>query len=63
MPETSSHPTIEAKDVTIELGHEVILHDVNLKVFPGETIVFIGPSGGGKTVLLKTLAGLYQPKV
>lgn len=54
-------PVLEAKDVTIELSGEIILRDVNLKVFAGDTIVIIGPSGSGKTVLLKTLAGLYTP--
>lgn len=58
---SNQNPIIEVKDVTIELGGEVILHDINLNVYSGETIVFIGPSGSGKTVLLKTLAGLYEP--
>jgi phospholipid/cholesterol/gamma-HCH transport system ATP-binding protein len=52
---------LEVKDVTIELGGEVIFEKINLNVLPQETIVLIGPSGGGKTVLLKTLAGIYEP--
>ncbi|NUM59396.1 MAG: ATP-binding cassette domain-containing protein [Bdellovibrionaceae bacterium] len=52
---------IECKDVTIELGGEVILKDVNLSIYQGETVVLIGTSGGGKSVLLKTLAGLINP--
>ncbi|MFN8847583.1 MAG: ABC transporter ATP-binding protein [Bdellovibrionales bacterium] len=55
------NPIIELKSVTVELGEEVILKDVNLRVYPNETIVLIGPSGGGKTVLLKTMAGLFEP--
>lgn len=55
-------PVIELKNVTVELGEEVILKEINLQVFPMETIVLIGPSGGGKTVLLKTMAGLFEPK-
>jgi phospholipid/cholesterol/gamma-HCH transport system ATP-binding protein len=54
-------PVIELRSVTIELGGDVILKDVSLKVLPHETVVLIGPSGGGKTVLLKTMAGLYPP--
>ena len=54
-------PVIELKNVTIELSHEVILEKINLKVFHGETIVLVGPSGAGKTVLLKAMAGIYQP--
>lgn len=56
-----STPVIELKDVTIELGREVILHDVNLCINEGESIVIVGPSGSGKTVLLKSIAGLYEP--
>lgn len=52
---------ITAENVTIQLGGVVILKDINLKIEQGETVVFIGPSGGGKTVLLKTLAGIYPP--
>ena len=61
MNDSRLHPVIEAKDATIELGREVILQNINLNIYPGETVVFIGPSGGGKTVLLKTLTGLYAP--
>lgn len=53
-------PVIEVKDVSIELGGELILHDINLSITAGESIVFIGPSGSGKTVLLKAIAGLYK---
>lgn len=58
---SDQNPVIEANNVTVELGNEVILHDINLKIFSGDTVVIIGPSGSGKTVLLKTLAGLYTP--
>lgn len=59
-----SNPILELKDVTIafgSLGEDLILQDVNMRIFPGETAVLVGLSGGGKTVLLKTLAGLYRP--
>ncbi|PZR78118.1 MAG: ABC transporter ATP-binding protein, partial [Chthoniobacterales bacterium] len=38
-----------------------ILRGVNLDVAAGETLVIIGRSGGGKSVLLKNLIGLMQP--
>ena len=38
-----------------------ILRKVNLHVKPGEKVVLIGASGGGKSTLLKLLTGLYQP--
>ena len=55
------NPIIEVKNATVILGEEVILKDVNLTVNPGDTIVLIGQSGSGKTVLLKLLAGIYTP--
>ncbi len=59
--ESMSQTVIELENVTIELGGDTILKDVSMKVFEHETIVLIGPSGGGKTVLIKTMAGLYEP--
>lgn len=38
-----------------------VLHDVSLEVRPGEIFVIMGPSGSGKSVLLKHVAGLEQP--
>lgn len=52
---------IQLNDVTIELGDKVILKDVNIKVNDQETVVLIGPSGTGKSVLLKTIAGIILP--
>lgn len=55
-------PVLILRDVTVELSGETILKDVNMSVQHGEVIVLIGPSGGGKTVLLKTMAGIFTPK-
>ena len=38
------------------------LSDVTFQVERGETVAFVGPSGAGKTTLVKLLVGLYQPK-
>ncbi len=38
-----------------------VLHDVSLQVRPGEIFVIMGPSGSGKSVLLKHVAGLESP--
>ncbi len=35
--------------------------DVNLKINKGETVAFVGPSGAGKTTMVKLLLGLYEP--
>ena len=43
------------------LGHQQVLNDINLDISTGEIIVILGPSGTGKTVLLKHLIGLMLP--
>ena len=38
------------------------LFDISFRVERGETVAFVGPSGAGKTTLVKLLVGLYQPR-
>lgn len=40
---------------------ETVLHDVSLDVPTGKTLVLFGPSGAGKTVLLRLIAGVIDP--
>ncbi len=54
-------PTLELRDVEVSFGNEIILSRVNLVIRKNERVVVIGPSGQGKSVLLKTLAGLIRP--
>jgi phospholipid/cholesterol/gamma-HCH transport system ATP-binding protein len=44
-----------------EIGSQKILRGVDIEIGAGQTLVIIGRSGGGKSVLLKTLIGLMQP--
>ena len=53
--------SITIENLTVELGGKVIFENVNFDIKKNESIVLIGPSGGGKTVLLKALAGIYVP--
>ena len=41
---------------------EFHLSDIRLDVEPGEYFVVLGPTGAGKTVLLETIAGLFEPR-
>ncbi len=46
--------------VCLEFGGLEVLRDVNLEVRQGEFIAIIGPSGGGKSTLLRLVAGLLE---
>jgi phospholipid/cholesterol/gamma-HCH transport system ATP-binding protein len=49
------------QDVSIDFGDGPILKKVNLAIAPGESLVLIGPSGVGKSLVLKLFAGLLRP--
>ena len=52
---------IEIRDLKKQLGANQILEGVNLRIDKGESVVIIGRSGGGKSVLLKHIIGLMRP--
>jgi phospholipid/cholesterol/gamma-HCH transport system ATP-binding protein len=52
---------IEVRDLKKSFGGNVILDGVSLRIEDGESVVIIGRSGGGKSVLLKHIIGLLQP--
>src|SRR6476661_334780 len=61
-PETlNSSSMIEVRGLKKSIGRQEILRGVDLRVEKGETLVIIGRSGGGKSVLLKHLIGLMVP--
>jgi phospholipid/cholesterol/gamma-HCH transport system ATP-binding protein len=52
---------IVLRDVHKRFGSQVVLDGVNLDVQEGETLALLGPSGTGKSVLLKHIIGLIRP--
>lgn len=52
---------LQLQDVSIDFGDGALLKSVSLEVRKGESIVLIGPSGFGKSVVLKLFAGLLEP--
>ena len=52
---------IEVRDLKKSFGSHTILQEVNFRIEKGESVVIIGRSGGGKSVLLKHLIGLLKP--
>jgi ATP-binding cassette, subfamily B, bacterial len=43
-------------------ANRAALKDVSFDITRGQTVAFVGPSGAGKTTLVKLLVGLYQPQ-
>jgi phospholipid/cholesterol/gamma-HCH transport system ATP-binding protein len=52
---------VEARDLRKRFGHAEVLRGVAFTLDKGETLVIMGGSGSGKTVLLRTIAGLIRP--
>ena len=46
----------------VAIGYDVpLIEDINIEVIAGDVIAVLGPSGIGKTTLLRTIAGLVRP--
>jgi sulfonate transport system ATP-binding protein len=52
---------VDARGVRLSFAGKTVLGDVDLQVRAGEFVVLLGPSGTGKTSLLRVLAGLQRP--
>jgi phospholipid/cholesterol/gamma-HCH transport system ATP-binding protein len=59
--ETGSDPLIRLDQVAVSFGELAVLTGINLDIQRDETLVVIGESGCGKTVLLKLMIGLLTP--
>jgi phospholipid/cholesterol/gamma-HCH transport system ATP-binding protein len=59
--EVSQLIAFDVRKTTVEFQDHKVLNSIDLQVKQGECVVLLGPSGHGKTVLLKTLAGLINP--
>ena len=53
--------SIELKNVTQQFGEVPAVHNVSFSVREGELMALLGPSGGGKTTVLRMIAGLEMP--
>jgi tungstate transport system ATP-binding protein len=53
--------TLAVEDVSVSFGDDPVLGDVSLEVSPGEVVSVVGPSGTGKTTLLRLFALFARP--
>ena len=49
---------VELEEVSTAYGSTVALQKVSLKIWPGQFMAIVGPNGGGKTTLLRTILGM-----
>jgi phospholipid/cholesterol/gamma-HCH transport system ATP-binding protein len=54
-------PLISFQKLSMEFGQQRVLSDINLDIERGQTVVVVGESGCGKTVLLKLMIALLRP--
>ena len=62
MAEDAKEVVIEVRDLTVGFGKVTILDSVALDVYRGEVLGFVGGSGAGKSVLLRTIIGLIKKR-
>jgi ABC-type Fe3+/spermidine/putrescine transport system ATPase subunit len=58
---TQSPAAVEVRGLSKNYGSVVALKDVDLRINAGEYFALLGPSGGGKTTLLRTIGGFHKP--
>jgi iron complex transport system ATP-binding protein len=56
-------PIVELEHVNVARGETVVLHDLSLRIEPGEHLAILGPNGCGKSTLLKTMTCECYPLV
>lgn len=54
-------PLLRVESLGVQFGSQQVLRDISLDLAVGETLVILGESGCGKTVLLKSMIGLVRP--
>ena len=54
-------PLLQTLDLSRSFGEFQAVNPLNIKIYPGETIILTGPNGAGKTTLLCCLSGLLRP--
>lgn len=53
-------PFVEFSKADININGHPILHEINLRLVPGEFVALMGPNGSGKSTLLETIMGFHK---
>ena len=62
MQTSLKQPVLRVHDLVVDLKSHRVLNGINLDVFGGEILGFVGSSGAGKSVLLRTILGLLPKR-
>src|SRR6478609_128372 len=54
-----SEPILQLRGVNKSFGAVQVLHDVDLKIYPGQVTALVGDNGAGKSTLVKCVAGIH----
>ncbi|MDJ0627941.1 MAG: metal ABC transporter ATP-binding protein [Rhodobacter sp.] len=52
---------VDISGLTVRLGGQTVLQDVDFSIEPGEIVTVVGPNGSGKSTLLRAIIGAVQP--
>lgn len=61
MTTVAASPSVRLTDVSVGYEDRPVLEDLDLTLLPGSLTAVVGPNGGGKSTLLKLIAGLLRP--
>lgn len=56
-----TEPILEIRDLVIGFGENRVIDGISLSLYPGESLVLLGKSGAGKSVIMKCIVGLMKP--
>ena len=59
--DAAAPPLLRVASLSVRFGTQQVLRDISIDLAPGDTLVVLGESGCGKTVLLKSMIGLVRP--
>ena len=60
-PAPADAPAVAVSRLTLRRGRREVLHDVSLRIAPGDFVAIVGPNGAGKSTLVQAIAGVLRP--